>query len=83
MSPPTNDGAEIVHVDGSIAGARGQEAVQLWWRAVAVMPPQRVDDLVVLLDAAQQLQTGSLIHINAPAAENMRSRCMMGKTGTQ
>lgn len=47
--------------------------MQLWQRAVVVMPPQRVDDLVVLLDAAQQLQTGSLIHVNAPAAESMWS----------
>lgn len=28
---------------------------------------------MVLLDAAQQLKTGSLIHINAPAAESMWS----------
>lgn len=31
-----------------------------------VMPPQRVDDLVVLLDAAQLLQVGGLENINAP-----------------
>lgn len=67
---PTYDGAEIVDVDGGIAGARGQEAVQLWQSAVVVMPPQCVDDFVVLLDAAQQLQTGGLIHIDAPAAES-------------
>lgn len=32
-----------------------------------VVPPQRVDDLVVLLDATQQLQIGGLIHVDAPA----------------
>lgn len=31
------------------------------------VPPQRVDDLVVLLDTAQQLQTGGPIHVNTPA----------------
>lgn len=60
-----------MHKDDGIAGARGQKAVQLRQGAVVVMPPQRVDDLMVLLDAAQQLQTGSLIHVNTPAAESM------------
>lgn len=70
---PTYDGAEVVHVDDGVAGARGQQAVQLRRRAVVMMPPQRVDDLVMLLDAAQQLQTRSLIHLNTPAADNARS----------
>lgn len=35
----------------------------------ATVPPQRVDDLVMLLDAAQQLQTGSLVDVNAPAGK--------------
>ena len=72
-SPPTYDGAEVVHIDDGVAGARGQEAVQLRCRAVVMMPPQRVDDLVMLLDAAQQLQTRSLIHLNTPAADSVRS----------
>lgn len=70
---PTYDGAEVVHVDDGVAGARGQQAVQLRRRAVVMMPPQRVDDLVMLLDAAQQLQTRSLIHLNTPAADSVRS----------
>lgn len=34
-----------------------------------VVPAQRVDDLVMLLDAAQQLQGGGLVHVDAPAAQ--------------
>lgn len=55
-----------MHVDGGVAGAGGQQAVQLGSGAVLVMPAQRVDDLVVLLDATQQLQTGSLEHLDTP-----------------
>ena len=71
VSPPlTYDGAEVVHVDGGVAGARRQQAVQLRRGAVAVMPAQRVDHLVVLLDAAQQFQGGGLVHVDAAAAES-------------
>lgn len=70
---PTNDRAEVVDVDDGVAGAWGQQTVELRCSAVVVVPSQRVDDLVVLLDAAQQQQTGSLIHINAPAGETKRS----------
>lgn len=54
-----------MHKDNGVAGARGQEAVKIG--GGATVPPQRVDDLVMLLDAAQQLQTGSLIDVNAAA----------------
>lgn len=66
-APPTYDGAQVVHVDGGVAGARRQQAVQLRRGAVVVVPPQRVDDLVVLLDAAQLLQAGGLVHLNTPS----------------
>lgn len=61
---PTYDGAQIVHVDDGVAGARGEEAVQLRRGAVVMMPAERVDDLVVLLDAAEQLQAGGLVHVD-------------------
>lgn len=54
-----------MYEDDGVAGARGQEAVELG--GGATVPPQRVDDLVVLLDAAQQLHTGSLVDVDAPA----------------
>lgn len=63
-----------MHVDDGVARAGGEEAAQLRRGAVVVMPPQRVDDLVVLLDAAQQLQAGSLIHVDAPAAKRARGQ---------
>lgn len=56
-----------MHEDDGVAGTRGQEAVELG--GGAAVPPQRVDDLVMLLDAAQQLQTGSLVDVNAPAGK--------------
>lgn len=65
---PTYHGAQIVDIDFGIAGAGRQQVVQLRLGAVVMVPPQRVDDFVVLLDAAQQPQTGSLVHVNGPAA---------------
>lgn len=56
-----------MHEDNGVAGTRGQEAVELG--GGAVVPPQRVDNLVMLLDAAQQFQTGSLVDVNAPAGK--------------
>lgn len=56
-----------MHIDDGVGGARGQQAVELRRRAVLVVPPEHVDDFVVLLNAAEQLQTGSLIHLNTPA----------------
>lgn len=46
--------------------------MKLWRRAVLGVPPQRVDDLVVLLDTAQQLQVGGPIHVDAPATPEDR-----------
>lgn len=63
----TYDGSQVVHEDDGVAGARGQETVELG--GGATVPPQRIDDLVVLLDAAQQLQTGSLVDVDAPAGK--------------
>lgn len=41
------------------------------------VPPQRVDDLVVLLDTAQQLQTGGPIHVDTPATPEASAGVMM------
>lgn len=56
-----------MHEDNGVAGARRQQAVEL--EGGATVPSQRVDDLVMLLDAAQQLQTGSLVDVYAPAGK--------------
>jgi len=70
-APPTDDGAEVVHVDGGVAGARRQEAAQLGRGVEVGVPLQRVDDLVVLLDAAQQPQAGRRVHFHAPAGREV------------
>lgn len=69
MAPPpvTYYSSQIVHKDNGVAGARSQEAVELG--GGATVPPKCVYDLVMLLDAAQQLQTGSLVDVNAPAGK--------------
>lgn len=63
----TDGAAQVVDVDEGIAGAGGEQAVQLGLGGVLMVPTQRVDDFMVLLYGAQELQTRSFVHFNRAA----------------
>lgn len=50
--PLTDSAAQVVDVDEGVAGARGEQAVQLRLAGVRLGPAQGVDDFMVLLDGA-------------------------------
>lgn len=45
-----------MHVYDRVVGARGQQGTQLGPAAMCMVPAEGVDEFVVLLDGAQQLQ---------------------------
>lgn len=66
----THSTAQVVDVDVGVAGAGGQQAVQLGLGGVLMVPAQRVDDFMVLLDGAHKLQTRSFVHVYRAVNKN-------------
>lgn len=67
----TDGAAQVVDVDESVAGARGEQAVQLRLGGVLMVPAQPVDDFMVLLHDTHKLQIRSFVHLYR--AENKNS----------
>lgn len=57
-------------IDQGVAGPRGQEVLQLGQGTVVMVPAQHVDDLMVLLDGTQQLESWSLVYLYGPERES-------------
>ena len=55
-----------MYVDLGATGAGRQQVLQLGLGSQGVVPLQRVNDLVVLLHAAQLLQLGGRVHVHRP-----------------
>lgn len=66
----TDGATQVVDVDEGVAGAGGEQAVQLRPGGVLMVPAQRVDDFMVLLHGAQKLQTRSFVHFYRAANKN-------------
>lgn len=66
----TDGAAQVVDVDESIAGAGGEQAMQLRLGGVLMEPTQRVDDFMMLLHGTQKLQTWSFVHFYRAVNKN-------------
>lgn len=55
---------QVMHINGGIDGAWSYQVTQLWLGPVLMVPANGIDQFVMLLDSAEQLQVWCLKYFN-------------------